>query len=164
MAFGGQSQQRWGDNSINTTDYIRDFQLTDLAGRVCHSFPTRGRGWILFAFFGLDGQSAQTLQALQKLADGYKESGKLTVWGISQETDPAVVKSFAAELGITFPLMLDHQLYHSGLYGIPYAPAVFLVSSDGKVQRKALGYKPTVLSDMSQRYATFAELPEPVEL
>ena len=164
MAFGGQSQQRWGDNSINAADFIRDFQLTDLAGRVCHSFPTRGRSWILFAFFGLDGQSAQTLKVLQKLADGYKESGKLTVWGISQETDETLVRAFAAENGITFPVMLDHHLYHSGLYGIPYAPAVFLVASDGTVQRKALGHKPTVLSDMSQRFAAFAELAEPVEI
>jgi peroxiredoxin len=164
MAFGGQSQQRWGDNSINAADYIRDFQMTDLAGRVCHSFPTRGRSWILFAFFGLDGQSAQTLKALQKLADGYKESGKLTVWGISQDTDEAAVKAFAAENGITFPLMLDHQGYHAGLYGIPYAPAVFLVASDGTVQRKALGYKPNVLNDMSKRYAAFAELTDAHEV
>jgi peroxiredoxin len=164
MAFGGQSQQRWGANSINAADFIRDFQLTDLSGRVCHSFPTRGRSWILFAFFGLDGQSAQTLKALQTLADGYKESGKLTVWGISQDTDEAAVRAFAAENGITFPLMLDHQGYHGGLYGIPYAPAVFLVASDGTVQRKALGHKPAVLNDMSKRYATFAELPDAHEV
>ena len=164
MAFGGQSQQRWGDNSINAADFIRDFQLTDLNGRVCHSFPTRGRSWILFAFFGLDDHSAQTLQAMQKLADGYKESGKLTVWGISQDTDEAAVREFAAENGISFPLMLDHSLYHSGLYGIPYAPAVFLVASDGTVQRKALGHKPTVLNDMSRRFAAFAEIAEPIEI
>lgn len=164
MAFGGQSQQRWGDNSINASDYIRDFQMTDLAGRVCHSFPTRGRTWLLFAFFGLDGQSAETLKALQKLADGYKESGKLTVWGISEEADEAAVRAFAAEQGITFPLMLDHQGYHAGLYGLPYTPAVFLVASDGTVQRKALGYKPGVLADISQRIATFAEVAEPVAL
>ena len=100
----------------------------------------------------------------KKLADSYKESGKLTVWGISQDTDEAAVRAFATENGISFPLMLDHQGYHSGLYGIPYAPAVFLVASDGTVQRKALGHKPTVLSDMSKRYATFAEVAEPVEI
>ena len=158
MPFGGQSQQRWGDNTINAADYIRDFQMTDLNGRVCHSFPTRGRTWLLFAFFGFDGDSVKTLKALQALADGYKESGKLTVWGISQEADPAAVKAFAAENGITFPLMLDHELYHSGLYGIPYAPTVFLVASDGTVQRKMLGYKPAILNDISARYAKFAEV------
>lgn len=164
MAFGGQSQQRWGDNTINASDYIRDFQLTDLSGRVCHSFPTRGRSWILFAFFGHDGESAAVLSALQKLADGYKESGKLTVWGISQEADPVATKAFGAEHGVSFPLMLDHDLYHSRLYGIPYAPAVFLVASDGTVQRKCLGYKPAILNDMSARFAAFAEVADAVQV
>lgn len=158
MPFGGQSQQRWGDNTINAADYIRDFQMTDLNGRVCHSFPTRGRTWLLFAFFSFEGDSVLALKALQTLADGYKESGKLTVWGISQESDPAAVKAFAAENGITFPLMLDHALYHSQHFGIPYAPTVFLVASDGTVQRKMVGYKPTVMNDISARYAKFAEV------
>lgn len=164
MAFGGQSQQRWGDNTINAADYIRDFQLTDLSGRVCHSFPTRGRTWILFAFFGLDAESGQVLEALQKLADGYKESGKLTVWGICQEADPQVARAFAEQHGVTFPVMLDHDLYHSRLYGIPYAPAVFLVASDGTVQRKSLGYKTATLNDMSARYARFAEVADALEV
>jgi peroxiredoxin len=163
MPFGGQSQQRWGDNSINAADFIRDFQLTDLSGRVCHSGPTRGKGWILLAFVDASPSSVRVLRSLQALADSYKESAKLTVWAISSENE-AITKQTATEAGAQFPMMLDHDGYHAMLYGLVDLPTVFLIASDGTVQRKASGFKPRILNDMSVRYAKFAEVAEPMLL
>ena len=71
MPFGGQSQQRWGDNTVNNGEYIRDFQLTDLSGRVCHTGPARAKTWLLLAFFSPeDPASGRVLPLVQALADG----------------------------------------------------------------------------------------------
>jgi len=85
-AFGGQSQQRWGDNTINANEYLRDLMLTDLNGRPTGTADARRKGMLVLAFFKADSPASQrTAPYLQKLADAYKESGKLTVLGVSQD-------------------------------------------------------------------------------
>ena len=53
----------------------------------------RGRHSVLLVFFRpSDPVSRQVLPYLQKIADAYKESGKLTVWGISEEDEAATAR------------------------------------------------------------------------
>lgn len=156
-AFGGQSQQRWGDNTLNQNEYLRDFLLTDLTGRVCKTADARRKGMLLLVFFRpSDPVSRQVLPFVQKIADAYKEAGKLTIWGVSQEDD-ATTRAAATELGIAFPLLLDRDLYHSMLYGVTAVPALFLAGGDGQIQRKAIGFRGVALNQISDKVATFAE-------
>jgi len=160
-AFGGQSQQRWGDNTLNQNEYLRDFLLADLSGKPSKTADARRKGMLLLVFFRpSDPVSRQVLPYLQKIADAYKESGKLTVWGVSEE-DEAATRAAATELGVTFPLLLDRDKYHAMVYGITTIPSLFLAGGDGLIQRKSVGCKPAALNDISRRVATFAEV-EPV--
>jgi peroxiredoxin len=164
-AYGGQSQQRWGSNTINADEYIRDLQLTDQAGRTCHTGPARGRGMLVLAFVSADdGESGATLAALQKLADGYKESGKLTVWAIAVGEDDAAATALASGAGFTGSLLRDRDGYHAMVYGIAATPTVLLVNGAGIVQRKAVGHRPATLTDISARIAAFAGVETPVAL
>ena len=161
MAFGGQSQQRWGDNTVSQNEFIRDIQLTDLSGRVVHTGPARGKGMVLLAFFRTTCPTCQlTLPYLQKLADAYKESGKLTVIGISQDREHET-REFAAKYGINFSLVLDRELYHSLIYGIAAVPTVYLVASDGAVARKLVGWNRRIVNDLSVKVAAFAGIETP---
>ena len=149
MTFGGQSQQRWGDNTVGAGEFIRDFQLTDLSGRVCHTGPARSKGALLLAFFHpAEPESAWALSVLKAVADGYKESGKLTVFGISEgseaETEP---------LGMPFPLLLDHGGYVAMNYGISRFPAVYLVRADGSVAVKVKGGALRLFENLSAEIA-----------
>jgi peroxiredoxin len=163
MSFGGQSQQRWGDNTINQNEMIRDLQLTDLSGRVCHTGPARSKGLLLLAFFRADSApSLASLTALQALADGYKESGKLTVFGVS-ESDEAATRSAVAAAGASFSVLLDRDGYHAMVYGLTSVPTVYLVGSDGTVLRKMIGFQPRVLTDISARIAAVVGVEEPVD-
>lgn len=165
MADFGQSQQRWGDNTINANDYIRDLQLTDQSGRTCHTGPARGRGALVLAFVDPDdGESPRVLGAMQRLADGYKESGKLTVWAIAVGEDDDAAAALAAKGGFTGSLLRDRDSYHALVYGVTAYPTLFLVGGDGTVQRKMTGYRPAVLTDISARIAAVAGAETPVEV
>jgi peroxiredoxin len=138
MAFGGQSRQRWGDNTIQTGEYIRDIQVTDLSGRVNHTGPLRGKGGLLLVFFDGSEASRQILPTLQKLADACKESGKLSVLGICSG-DEALARTLASEAALTFPLALDHGNYLAMTYGIGTYPCTYLVRPNGSVALKLRG-------------------------
>lgn len=160
MAFGGQSQQRWGDNTIHSGEFLRDLQLTDLSGKVCHTGPARGKGALILAFFSpADLGSVALLTQLQALADGYKESGKLTIFALSQG-DEASTRAALAEAGATFPALLDHGGYHAGLYGLASFPTVYLARADGSVVAKV---KASGLQSVSDAVAKIAGV-EPVSL
>lgn len=161
--FGGQSQQRWGDNTLNANEHMRDLMLTDLSGKPVQTADARRKGMLVLVFFKpSDPVSQTTLPYLQKLADSYKESGKLTVLGVSQEAEEAT-REFGKQFGITFPLMMDREGYHAMVYGLTALPTAYLADGSGVILRKAVGFKPKAINEMSARVAAFAEV-EPVEI
>ena len=158
--FGGQSQQRWGDNTVSQNEIMRDIQLTDLSGKVCNTADARKKGWIGLAFVKAgEPQSNELLPLLQKMATAYKESGKLALWVVSVgDLDGELTRTLATESGLTCPVLLDRDGYHALLYGITTYPTLVVASGDGTVQRKMSGLKPAVLNDASAKYATFAQV------
>ena len=161
--FGGQSQQRWGDNTLNQNDYMRDVQMLDLSGKVCSTTDARRKGMVLLCFWRSDTPECEpVLLALQKIADGYKESGKVTVWTISQDS-ATEAEAYAARLGLKLPVLLDRDLYHSMTYGLTTVPTVYLADGGGTILRKFTGHKQDALQDVSNRVAAFAAV-EPIDL
>jgi peroxiredoxin len=157
-AFGGQSQQRWGDNTLNKNEYLRDFLLTDLSGKPTKTVDARKKGMLLVVFFRPnDPVSTQTLMSLQKFADAYKESGKLTVLAVSQSREEET-RDFVTQSGVTFPCLVDHDQYLSMTYGITVIPTAYLAAGDGLVVRKMSGYRGSILNEMSAKVALFAEV------
>ena len=163
VGFGGQSQQRWGDNTLNANEYMRDFLLMDTSGEPRQTAAARKKGPLVLAFFRTGCPTCQTtLPYLQKVADAYAESGKLTVWGVSQDDGPKT-EAFAQQYGIKFPLLLDHDLYHSMVYGLTHVPTIVLADSSGRVQKKIVGWNRVAMNDLSQRVAGLLEV-EPVAI
>ena len=164
-AYGGQSHQRWGDNTVSANESIRDLQLTDQNGRTCHTGQARGKGMLVLAFICPNSpESVPVLQAMQKLDTGYKESGKLTVWPIVVGGDDDAAKAVVAAAGWTGSVLRDREGYHTMIYGIPYGPCTFLADRAGIVQRRVLGWNADAFSDISARIAAFAEIETPVEI
>jgi peroxiredoxin len=155
-AFGGQSQQRWGDNTLSQNEYLRDFLLADLTGKPTKTIDARKKGMLLVVFFRTtDPVSQQTLASLQKLADAYKESGKLTVLAVSQDSEDET-RDFTTRFGITFPCLLDRDQYLSMTYGVTVIPTAYLAAGDGLIVRKMSGYRGGIVNEMSAKVALFA--------
>jgi Peroxiredoxin len=158
IRFGGQSQQRWGDNTLNTNEFMRDLLLMDIKGVSQSTAAARKKGMVVLAFFDpADPDCQKTLPVLQRLADAYKESGKLTVLAVSQG-DPDATRAFAERYGITFPLMPDTDNYYTLTYGVSVVPTVFLADGAGMVTAKVRGHKPEALNGISAQVAKFAEV------
>lgn len=138
MAFGGQSRQRWGDNTIQAGEYIRDIQVTDLSGRVNHTGPLRSKGGLLLVFFDSSAASQEMLPVLQQVVNACKESGKLSAIGLCTG-DEALASSIASETGISFPIGVDHGNYLAMTYGISTYPCTYLVRANGSVALKLRG-------------------------
>jgi peroxiredoxin len=157
-AFGGQSQQRWGDNTLSQNEYLRDFLLADLSGKPTKTLDARRKGMLLVVFFRTtDPVSQQTLTALQKLADAYKESGKLTILAVSQNSEDET-REFVSKFGIGFPCLLDRDQYLSMTYGVTVMPTAYLAAGDGRIVRKMSGYRGGIVNEMSAKVALFAEV------
>ena len=159
-AFGGQSQQRWGDNTVSQNEFIRDIQLTDRAGNVCNTADARKKGWIALAFVRPDETaSVDLLPLLQKLGEAYKASGKLTVWVVAVRDETGEqTEALAKDAGLTAPILLDRDGYNAMLFGVTTFPTLLVANGDGLVQRKMAGMKPAILNDASAKFATFAQV------
>ena len=155
--FGGQSQQRWGDNTLNQNEYMRDVQMLDTSGRVCATGDVRRKGGMVLLTFvdPADARSESLLRALQTLADAYKASGKVTVWAISPMDADATV-AYGNKIGVTLPFLLDRDRYHAMTYGLTTLPTTYLADSAGVVVRKGTGTGHEFLNDLSARVAAFA--------
>ncbi len=155
--FGGQSQSRWGDNTLNAQEYMRDLLLTDTQGTPCSTAQARKAGMLVLAFFKTTCPTCQlAFPYLQKLAAAYSDGGKVTVWGVSQDdTDPT--QAFAEKFGITFPLLLDRELWHSMIYGVVSVPTLYLADDSGLVLKKVVGWDRRAMNEISERIAAFLE-------
>lgn len=164
-AYGGQSQQRWGDNTVSARERIRDLQLTDQNGRTCHTNPARGKGMLVLAFVSADTpDSLPLLKALEKIDVGYTPTGKCTVWPIIVGPDDSKAANLIAEAGWTCSYLRDRDGYHAMSYGIPATPCTYLVDKTGTVLRRLVGCKTAVLQDISNQIAAFAEIESPVAI
>lgn len=78
------------------------------------------------------------MPALQQLHREFAPRG-LAVVGINAREEAAVVKRYARELGLTFPLILDPDGRINTLYGVVAVPATFVVGRDGRAVAFAIG-------------------------
>lgn len=163
--YGGQGQQRWGDNTARTNTYIRDIQLTDQNGRTCHTGQVRGKGALVLSFIDATSpDAAQVLTLLEQLATGYKESGKVTVWPVFSAGTPAEVSAALAASGFTGSRLIDADGYHAQLYGIADYPTTLLVNAQGVIVAKTRKSATESLQSISTAIATLIEAETPVTL
>jgi len=163
-AFGGQSQQRWGADTLNKHGVLQDLLLFDTAGEPRATLAARKAGLLVLAFFHTGCETSRvTLPHLQRLADAFAESKKLTVWGVSQDPSEDTA-AFAKQLGVTFPVCLDRDGYHSMLLGVASVPTVFLVDGGGHALRKIIGWDRAALNALAADVAAFAEQPDAAPL
>ncbi len=111
------------------------------------------RGPVVAAFFKISCPVCQFtfpfLERLHKLYGG----GGATFLGISQD-DARSTKSFAAEYGLTFPVLIDEENYPvSNVYGLTTVPTIFLIETDGTVKISSMGFDKKDLETISAALA-----------
>lgn len=122
--------------------------------------PPRGaRGLALIAFFKKSCPTCRlTLPLLQRLHARTGAAGG-RVLGVSQDGAEGAA-AFAAELGLTFPILIDGDGYPvSSLYDLETVPSLYLVDASGAVVASGAGFARAELQDMADRLAASVGLP-----
>lgn len=98
----------------------------------------------LIAFFETDCPTCQLgLPYLNRLS-----GGSVQVIGVSQDGE-SVTREFVRQLGITFPVAIDHDLSISRAYNPQSVPTLFLLAADGAVQRVLEGFDKAGLNELA---------------
>jgi thiol-disulfide isomerase/thioredoxin len=78
------------------------------------------------------------MPVLERLHRDFAPKG-LAVVGINAREEPGAIASYATQLGLTFPLIVDPRGRNSDLYGVVGIPTTFLFARDGRAVGLAVG-------------------------
>jgi peroxiredoxin len=114
-----------------------DFKLTALDGHTYQLSALRGR-WVLVNFWATWCVPCVTeLPALQSLADEW--AGELTLLAINQREDAEVVRTFAAEHSLRFPILLHPDDTVLIGYQVVGLPQTVLIDPAGQMRYRTFG-------------------------
>ena len=114
-----------------------DFEISKLEGGKAKLSSYKGKVVLLAFWASWCPRCLEELAFLQGLYTGNKD--KLTVLAINQdtknlsETHLAKLKEMVAEIGVTFPILIDLDFDVWQRYGINALPTSIIVDKDGKV-------------------------------
>jgi len=73
------------------------------------------------------------------------------VVGISMDAEgPEVVKQFAKELRMEYPVVMGDENVQQDFGGIVGLPTTFIIDRKGNIVKKYTGYQPAIMQDMEQ--------------
>lgn len=115
-----------------------EFEAHDLEGNVVRSEDLRGRV-VLLNFWGIWCKSCrQEIPHLVELDRKWKEAG-LAVLGADYGDAPEDLEGFVAELGMTYPVLVDEGLADD--YEVLVYPTSVLIDRRGRIRHRVEGYR-----------------------
>lgn len=84
---------------------------------------------------------------LDALYREYRDRG-LRVWGISVDSRAEQARAFAADLDVSYPLLLDRDMRVADDYNIRAMPATVIIDAEGRLRHTQLGFKPGVMEEL----------------
>lgn len=124
-----------------------DFALKSAAGPNLRLSEHRGQVVMINFWATWCGPCRQEMPKLEEIFSRYERAG-FTLLGVNIDEDSARALRLAADLGVSFPLLLDNEQSVSRLYDVQAMPMTVLVDRGGKVRSVHFGYRP----GMEQRY------------
>jgi len=125
-----------------------DFELTDVSGKKVKLSDFKGKV-VIVQFFGTYCPPCRMeMPVLEKLYRDY--GGKVMVLGISVDymgEDPAKLKPFVKEMGITYPVLVSDektwQEYAARITGLDSIPQTYIIDKEGFVRYYEVGFMPS---------------------
>ena len=130
--------QQWQSRS-RTGFAAPDFALPDLDGRTLRLSQFRGKVVFLNVWTTWCPPCRMEMPAMEALYRQLHDED-LVVLAVSQDENGAeAVRPFVAELGLTFPVLLDPEGRVSTRYGVTGYPETFIIDRDGHVVKHTIG-------------------------
>lgn len=129
-----------------------DFSLKDLNGKTVKLSDLKGKVVFLDFWASWCPPCQSSTPAVEKLHKKYADRN-VAVLGINVENDPAAAKNYVQKAGMTYPVLLaDNKTTRA--YKIGGIPAFFVISPDGTIARKIVGYSSGLESQWNKEIDT----------
>ena len=116
-----------------------DFALTDLSGRTVRLADFRGKVVLLDLWATWCGPCREEIPDFVELQTRYAERG-FTLVGIALDEEGAkVVKPFAHQVGINYPVVIGNTRVSAAYGGVQALPTAFLIGRDGRILETFVG-------------------------
>ncbi len=115
-----------------------DFSARTAEGQTVSLAGVRGKVVLLNFWATWCGECRPDMPLFEQLHRDYATQG-LTVLGINVREGSLAIQSYAKELGLTFPLVLDPKGEVYASYGVIGIPTTFLIGRDGRPVALAIG-------------------------
>ncbi len=116
-----------------------DFSLRDVANQIVETKELRGAVLLLNFFQTWCPPCRKEMPSLEALYQRYKDEGLIVIGIAGDEQGLKVVKPFAEEFAMTFPVLIDSNHHVTDQYNVRQIPAVFLLDRQGRLAGKLVG-------------------------
>ena len=117
-----------------------DFTLQTTDGKAVTLSDLRGRAVLVNIWASWCVPCRAEMPAVQRVYDEYKDRGLIVLAVNSTVQDQAAsAKAFAAEFGLTFPILLDMEGIATRLYEVRALPSSFFIGRDGVIIEVVIG-------------------------
>lgn len=126
------------DIGLDEGDYAPDFSLETLEGDEVSLSDYRGQQVMINFWATWCPPCRAEMPDMQEVYESH-DIEILAINLTETETSIGQVETFTEDFGLTFPILLDHEIEVADLYEIQPIPSSFLIDSEGRVQSIAFG-------------------------
>lgn len=124
--------------SKTTLGEAPDFEKIDLKGNIIHLSDYEGRVVLLNFWATWCGPCRREIPALIDLQEKFK--GKLVIIGIALDEEGFdIVRPYAKEMNINYPIVTDDYTYGEKLGGIYMVPTTYIIDRQGLITARKIG-------------------------
>ncbi len=130
---------RWsgGEAGTGVGQRAPDFTLVDLDGRAIRLSDLRGEPVLLNFWATWCPPCRAEMPELARVAG--EQQGNVRVVGVNLQGEPGEVRSFAAQAGVHFPILLDRDLAVAHNYLVRAIPTTYFLDRDGVIRDVQVG-------------------------
>jgi len=127
------------DDDNDAAELAPAWALKDLAGNTVRSDQFAGKTVVVDFWATWCGPCRMEIPGYIELQKKYADKG-LVVIGVSLDRQgPGVVKRFAAENGINYPIVMGDEKIVDAFGGVEGIPTTFIIGPDGTIRHKKVG-------------------------
>lgn len=123
---------------LNIGERAPVFETVSDSGQPVRLADLRGQVVLVNFWATWCGPCRVEMPAFESAYQAFADNG-FTIVAVNNAEAPAVVQGFRAEMGLSFPLVMDQSGIIQGLYGIQQYPSTFLVDRDGTIIARHFG-------------------------
>ena len=122
-------------------DRLPDFALEDLTGEVRSIQGWEGDALVINFWATWCAPCRVEMPDLQELHEELGDTAGFTMLAINLQEDAAQVRRFAAELELSFQILLDSSGETSAAYGARTLPMSYIIDKDGAIIARIIGVR-----------------------